>query len=82
MFRSNYGSQIDLVDTDIAIYHDALHGLTGLGISVTDEIEVQNIECFLRGEVLNEQDLEKVQKYLRMIPEPILGIFEEFYSKN
>ena len=82
IFRSSYGSAIDIVDTPMAIYHDALHALTGIGISVSDEANILIIESFLREHPVHESDLEMVWRYLKLIPEEVLEVFKTFYMAN
>lgn len=82
IFRSSYGSTIDIVDTPMAIYHDALHALTGIGISATDESDILIIESFLREDLVHGSDLEMVWRYLELIPEELLEDIKTFYMAN
>ena len=82
IFRSSYGSTIDIVDTPMAIYHDALHALTGIGISATEEGDILIIESFLREDPVHRSDLEMVLSYLELIPEELLEEIKTFYMAN
>lgn len=77
IFRSTYGSAIDIVDTELAIHHDALHALTGIGISIEEELVLANIENYLRG--LTELT-DKISEYLELIPEELIEEFITFYK--
>ena len=82
IFRTTYGERIDIVNTPMAIYHDALHALTGIGISAMEEADILIVEAFLREHPVAESDLDMVWKYLDMIPEEIFIVLKEFYMAN
>ena len=81
MFRTQYAGTIDIVDTETALYHDALHSLTGLGIDLDSEIKIRIVEAWLREEEVREEELNTVLRCIRSIPEFMIPILKEYYIK-
>ena len=73
-FRSTYGEQLDISDTEIALYHDALHAALGVGISLDNEVYLQGIEGQLRQGIIPDVMSD-------CLPDELCEEFIEFYSK-
>ena len=70
-FQSSHEG-LDTNTTNEAILHDAIHAVTGLGVSLEDEEVVLNITNYLQGGETNPKLTERVIFIVSLIPSEIL----------
>jgi len=82
-FRTSYGNRVDDIAGDTAMYHDALHAATGIGITIDDEVVIQAIENNLRGLLSMDMDInEQVYEALDMLPDELEAELRAFYTTH
>ena len=76
-FQQSY--QLDPNNTEESIYHDLLHSVTGLSVSLEDEELVLNIAEVLSGGECNSVHTERVSLLISLIPDHFLIELSNFY---
>jgi hypothetical protein len=68
--------------TDYAFFHDALHRVLGLGVTLEDEASVLQVEVLLGGRDLPEDCIEAATDHLAKISSDLLVEFCGFYTSH